>query len=726
MKLRVIMLLVIGPFCLLSAYLIYTEVQMQRSLYQEAHIITLKSQEGAALGNLAHELQKERGYSAGHVASGGKNFINELSEQRKQTDTAIIDMKARIELLAHTNPIIYDDLQHHLTELPTQRKTIDAIDTSVPRLAKFYTTAINDLLDMSVPSGTGSRQARMNSLLEARAMIATAKEQAGLERAMGATGLGGEFNINLHNRFAGLGGAMAAMLHEAAVLIDGGTWGEWEKNLKNEIAYKELMIARSQIYHGIETGDFGDITAVTWFQTSTRWINLLRISELSLIEEISGLTQQVEDAANAVYMRLTIISVVATIIALTVAIVSFEYMIARIKNLTGVVSGFAKGDFGIWIKGIDGKDELSRMAFAIYKFKQETLHMRRTAEEMKQEQIERKEQQDFVVNKLRDGLGSLSSGDLTIRYTDKFPSEYEPLRNDFNTAVHQLNSTMVQLVDTSEGIRGGAGEIKQASDDLANRTEAQAATLEETAAALEEITNTVRAAADGARNAQNTTEEARDEAVESGAIVQKAVQAMADIENSSTKISQIISVIDDIAFQTNLLALNAGVEAARAGEAGRGFAVVASEVRGLAQRSSDAALEIKTLISTSSEQVENGVSLVNQTGVTLESIVARVGDISSLVTGIARGAAEQATGIGEVNTGVEQLDSVTQQNAAMVEEVTAASHLLDENANQLNELVYGFNINIDTTALGEQTHDRDNASKDLNAGNFDDQMSIAG
>ncbi len=726
MKLRLVMIMVIGPFCLLSAYLIYTEIQTQRGFYDRAHLTTLKSEEGAVLGSLAHELQKERGYSAGHVASGGKNFSRELADQRKQTDAAIDAMKARIDLLATSHPVQYEDLQHHLVDLPEERKTIDAINTTVPQLARFYTEAINDLLDMSGPSGATNAQERMNTLLQARALVAAAKEQAGLERAMGATGLGGGFHIAIHNRYAGLGGAMTAMLHEAAVLIDGGAWGEWEGQLKSEEAYNDLIAARIKIYQGIETGDYEDMTAGKWFQISTRWIDLLRAREVALIEEITSLTHDVETAANTVYIRLSIIAFTATVTALIIAIGSFEYMIARIKNLTNVVAGFARGEFDIWIKGIEGKDEISRMAFAIYKFKQETLSMRRNAETLEQEQIERKEEQDYVVNRIRNGLGQLAKGNLTTRFSENFPTEYEALRDDFNTAVHQLNDVMVKLVETSESIKGGAAEIKQASDDLSNRTESQAATLEETSAALEEITNTVRSAAEGARNAQSTTEEARDEATTSGVVVQEAVKAMADIEHSSTKIAQIISVIDDIAFQTNLLALNAGVEAARAGEAGRGFAVVASEVRSLAQRSSDAAMEIKTLINTSSQQVASGVDLVNKTGVALESIVTRVGHISSLVTSIAQGAAEQSTGLGDVNTGVVQLDKVTQQNAAMVEEATAASHLLDTNASQLNELVYGFDIDFNRDDLSKQIDAHDTIPSEANTEELDPPLAIAG
>lgn len=289
-------------------------------------------------------------------------------------------------------------------------------------------------------------------------------------------------------------------------------------------------------------------------------------------------------------------------------------------------------------------------------------------------------------------LSEIANGRLDCTINESFPDEYEELRINFNKTVNALKETIEQVIGTSESINNGASEISQASDDLSHRTESQAATLEETAAALEEITASVKSAADGARNVETTMDEARKEAKSSGDIVTKAVAAMSTIESSSNQIAQIIGVIDDIAFQTNLLALNAGVEAARAGESGKGFAVVASEVRGLAQRSADAATEIKTLITESSKQVEQGVTLVGDAGASIGAIVKRVNEISELISGIANGAAEQATGLSEINTGLSQLDTVTQQNAAMVEQATAAGRMLHSDATELTALMARFEM----------------------------------
>jgi methyl-accepting chemotaxis protein len=305
-----------------------------------------------------------------------------------------------------------------------------------------------------------------------------------------------------------------------------------------------------------------------------------------------------------------------------------------------------------------------------------------------------------VVTGLAEALGHLAQGDLAYRIDTAFPREYEQLRADFNGALTRLSTTLNEIINGSNAIRSGAGEISTAADDLSRRTEQQAASLEETAAALDEITVTVRKTASGAKTASDVVIAARGDAQTSRDVVRQAVDAMSEIEGSSTQIGQIIGVIDEIAFQTNLLALNAGVEAARAGEAGKGFAVVASEVRALAQRSANAAKEIKTLISASAEQVGSGVRLVGETGQALQRIVDRVAEIDTLVTEIAASAQEQATGLHQVNSAINEMDQVTQQNAAMVEQSTAASHGLAQEAQGLAESVSRFRVGGDEAQHG--------------------------
>lgn len=299
-------------------------------------------------------------------------------------------------------------------------------------------------------------------------------------------------------------------------------------------------------------------------------------------------------------------------------------------------------------------------------------------------------EQARAVDTLGAGLAQLSRGNLSTRVTDRLPDDYEKIGLDFNDALETLERTVSQVIDSTGSITVRASEIGLASNELAQRTESQAATLEQTAAALEEMTTNVKAAAQSARTMEENIDGARLEADASDVVVRDAVDAMNALEASSEEISKIIGVIDDIAFQTNLLALNAGVEAARAGSAGLGFAVVASEVRSLALRSSEAALEIKKLIGTSSEQVSHGVQLVGRAGEVISAISARVSNIAVSISSIATGATEQANGLDEINQAMTLLDNTTQKNAAMVEETTAAIEMMTADTLRLSRDVAFF------------------------------------
>lgn len=316
------------------------------------------------------------------------------------------------------------------------------------------------------------------------------------------------------------------------------------------------------------------------------------------------------------------------------------------------------------------------------------------------EEQRQREEQDLLVSTLAEGLTKLASGDLRAKITQEFPEAYEQLREDFNRTAEALEEIIGTIANSVGTISGDSTEIANSASELSTRTEQSVEMLLQTSAAIEQMTISVQSASQGAEQADAKVRDARAEAEKSGEIVSEASVAMGEIESSSDAISQIISVIEGIAFQTNLLALNAGVEAARAGEAGRGFAVVASEVRALAQRSSEAAHEIEELITKSGEQVKKGVQLVARAGQALEGISYSVVEVSSHVTDIATSAKEQAQGIGEVNVAVTKLEGFAQQNAAMFEETTAASHSLKQEANTLSEIVSKFE-GTDTEEVSE-------------------------
>ncbi len=383
--------------------------------------------------------------------------------------------------------------------------------------------------------------------------------------------------------------------------------------------------------------------------------------------------------------------------------------VARLLDgLTHSVEQIARGVLDAPIPGLTRSDALGRMAKAVQILREAAATKRRLegeAERVRAEAHEAREQarlaaeraaaarqQTLVVAAVAGGLEDLSRGNLRVRLETPFAPEYETLRGNFNLAMQRLQETMAAITRMIAAVRAGAGEIAQASDDLSRRTEQQAATLEETAAAIQTINETLSRTAGGAQEARSMVAAAQGDAERSTSVLRETVGAMGGIEASSRQIGTIIGVIDEIAFQTNLLALNAGVEAARAGDAGRGFAVVATEVRALAQRSADAAREIKALVSTSGRQVDAGVKLVAETEKALGRIVDQVGRLSGRVSEIAASAQEQARGLNEVTTAVGQMDEVTQQNAAMVEQATAATQGLANEAEELASLVAQFQL----------------------------------
>jgi methyl-accepting chemotaxis protein len=432
------------------------------------------------------------------------------------------------------------------------------------------------------------------------------------------------------------------------------------------------------------------------------------------IEAASGVAAaRAKSVAKFSEILMTAAVLAGIIFAAILIVISRAAIVRPVLNLAADMRRLAAGQNDITVSGAGRADEIGEMAKSVEVFRQSGLERARLEAEAAgfQQELDRKlkdmeaafelagREQQAVVDIMAKGLSNLASGDLSTRIAAQVAQDYAALKNDFNAAAAGLEDAIRTISGVAGQIGSGTQEIAQASNDLSRRTEQQAASLEETAAALDEIAATVRQTADGAGRATTEVASARSDAERSGQVVGQAVAAMGAIEDSSRQITQIIGVIDEIAFQTNLLALNAGVEAARAGDAGRGFAVVAQEVRALAQRSAEAAKEIKTLISTSSQQVDAGVSLVGQTGEALNRIVGRVAAIDDLIRQISSSSQEQASGLAEVNTAVNHMDQVVQQNAAMVEQATAATHSLKGETAQLVSLVGRFKVGGEREAM---------------------------
>ncbi len=411
---------------------------------------------------------------------------------------------------------------------------------------------------------------------------------------------------------------------------------------------------------------------------------------------------RLEHSLNVIYI-LCAIALLAGAGAIFYAITGIANPITRI---TGAMGKLAEGDTDSAVPMLGRQDEIGAMAAAVEVFREAAIsngrlegEARTTREHQEAERavVQKRtemeaEQLRFASDNLGAGLKRLAAGDLAFQLTEAFAPDFEPLRNDFNQSVRQLGTALSVIAESIATMDNGTREIASGAQDLAKRTEQQAASLEETAAALDQITANVGSSTKLTEEARTVATQANQSAAKSAEVVSHAEEAMRRIETSSQQISNIIGVIDEIAFQTNLLALNAGVEAARAGDAGKGFAVVAQEVRELAQRSAQAAKEIKGLIQTSTTEVESGVKLVRDTGEALNVIGGFIGQVNSHMNSIAVSAKEQSTGLAEINTAVNSMDQGTQQNAAMVEQSTAAAASLAQEAAKLRDLVAQFKL----------------------------------
>ena len=453
------------------------------------------------------------------------------------------------------------------------------------------------------------------------------------------------------------------------------------------------------------------------------------------IKELAAVEQSIDAFKNWVFALVAATAALGLLIGAGLGVYIARFHLSRpIGRITETIRAVADGNFSVEVPYTDRKDEIGEMAGAVGVFKQNGMAVQEASGREAIQRARHDELQgrmvavveaaangdfsnridrdfgdrnldtvasnvdrlmasvDAGINEMRAVMSKLAEGALTHSMRGQYHGAFAELQTNVNGTMESLKQTIREVLDTSDSINGNINELGTSTNDLSRRTEQQAAALEETSAALQEITSVVRSATDKAQQAASMVTEAKDNAGKAGRVVGEAIAAMGRIEQASQEISQIINVIDEIAFQTNLLALNAGVEAARAGEAGKGFAVVAQEVRELAQRSATAAKDIKSLITKSGDEVHTGVKLVQATGAALSEIEGRVLAINSHIHSIADSAREQATALNEINQAVNQIDNVTQQNAAMVEETSAATLKLATEADRLVELISRFEL----------------------------------
>ncbi|MCU4655203.1 methyl-accepting chemotaxis protein [Roseibacterium sp. SDUM158016] len=699
MKLRLLMAFILGPVVALTGFLLLLDIRTLTAVIDEARQSRIAAVELDRVAGFIHELQKERGYSAGFAASGGANFGDALTAQRQATDTSWRRIGQDLPLLESLYPERIGAIRSGMATLPDWRARLDTGRTGAPDIAATYTAIVDQALAAQSAVVERMEVGDLEATARAALYISRAKEAAGLERAAGATGLGNaEFPHAAFNRLIELGAIQFTTLERAAEELGDDAFAQ---GLLGHESHGRLAGMRQTIRDAMTGLRQPILTADGWFSASTDWIDHLRDVEASLIAEVGSDALATYDASRAERTRVAVASGVVILLVLGFALASFEHLIFRVRRLTTAMRRFTEGEFDVWIPGIRGRDEVGEMAAAVYAFKQETLAMRKAAAEQKADDeavILSKAQR--VVDLLTEGLAALARADLTQRFDQPLDAEYDSIRLDFNTATQRLREVTEAIVETADALRTRAGGLMQSASELGDRTARQVETITATNARVGELSSEIEAYAGNVRGASQLASSAKQNADRSGDVVRSAVEAMDRISSSSLEIGRIISLIEDISFQTNLLALNAGVEAARAGDSGRGFAVVASEVRDLARRSTEAAQEIRSLIDDSRRHVENGVGLVGEAGDALERIFGEIVQVDDTLGHVAEGAVRQAESLRTLAGDIDRLSGLAGENTEMVHATRTAAGDTAEISRRLTELVGDFRLRRDSAHSG--------------------------
>ncbi|MUO85307.1 methyl-accepting chemotaxis protein [Agrobacterium vitis] len=678
--------------------------------YRQMETVVKVSENITSIGEIIHAMQGERGQSAGYIGTKGDANREPLQTARLSTDEALAKLPGLAKALADFRDAELErrwaSAQERVQNLPVTRQSIDSLAYSGKQSFDFYSGLIGEFSalasDLSL-QGVGSRIA---SEMIAYNLLMQAKEIAGQERATG-NGFITSGNIDPERiaPFARMAGAQNVLIDNFLALQQKERQSAYASQLSIP-ASKEIETTRSTLI-GISSTAASDLSADRWFAAASQRIDAMKALETASLERLGSEARAIAAAAFTRLVTVLILCVAGAILVIASSMLLARTISQPLKALVQSMRRLAEGHLETTGQSAERKDEVGDMVKAVEVFRLSAIRNRELelAAEHAREQAERdrvdmqiaaEAEAEARMNKatgtLAQALRKLAAGDLLCEVNEAFAPQFEELRHDFNRSVEQLRQALVGVGQSVATVTGGASEVSSASDDLSRRTEQQAASLEETAAAIEQITANVTATSRRSGLARSVTMSARERANRSGDVVRNAVAAMDKIEQASSQISQIIGVIDQIAFQTNLLALNAGVEAARAGEAGKGFAVVAQEVRELAQRSAQAAREISVLIGNSELAVRQGVELVSETGTGLAEIDGLIQDAAAHVDAIAVAAQEQAIGLSQVNVAVNHLDQSTQQNAAMVEEMSAAGAALASESNSLQALLHRFRL----------------------------------
>ncbi len=700
-----------------------------------------------SLSALVHELQKERGMSAGFLDSAGQNFSNELTNQRIMTDGRSEEFRTRVGVILQMSmdPALNNQLTHilgALDELAETRDSVSKFELSKGEMVGFYTDVISELLEAVDMQIALSKDVEVTSRLRALGDLLQAKERAGIERAIGA----GAFSTNTispadYAKFVSMLQLQNILLEDFVNHASAPLSALYQETMKGPVV--EQVDAYREILRGAPYGNsLIGVSGEQWFDATTDRINLLKKIDDAATVEIVDFSRILADKAAQKLMVVSTIVIGVIMATILLSILVVRSISGPIIRLTKTMDDLARGNYEAEISGTANRDELGLMARAVEVFKENGQKVAAMTEEEKATAARNAAEHSRMMAELQQAFGAVvdaaAAGDFTQRVTAEFPDaelnelgvqvnklvetvdrglketgavlgalantdltsrvegEYEGaflrLKEDTNAVGEKLAEIVGQLRDTSGALKTATGEILAGANDLSERTTKQAATVEETSATVEELAGTVMQSAEQADDASAKSQTLAQTAEETGGVVSKATDAMERITSSSAKISNVIGMIDDIAFQTNLLALNASVEAARAGEAGKGFAVVAVEVRRLAQSAAEASSEVKQLIEQSASEVEQGSKFVTIAADKLQGMIESIQQNSTLMQGIAKSSRAQASSIEEVNAAVRQMDEMTQHNAALVEETNAAIEQTDNQVVELDRIVDVFKL----------------------------------
>ncbi|MBC2775022.1 nitrate- and nitrite sensing domain-containing protein [Rhizobium sp. AQ_MP] len=683
--------------------------------YRQMQTVAKVSENITAIGEMIHVLQSERGQSAGYIGSKGNAGRTPLSKARQSTDAGLVRLPELTDAIANIENaelnLRWASAQQALQELPAKRQSIDNLSFTGKQSFDFYSGLIGELSalvsELSL-QGVGSRIA---AEMIGYNLLMQAKEIAGQERATGNGFItSGGVDPELVAPFARMAGAQNSLIDNFLALQQKELQSAYTSQL-SMAAIKEIEATRSTLI-GTGSKAASDLSADRWFAAASQRIDAMKALERASLERLGNEARAIAAAAFTRLGTVLMLCIAGAVLVIALSVFLAGTISRPLNALVNAMRRLAEGHLEPTAQSADRKDEVGDMVNAVEVFRLAAIRNReleleaeRAREQAERDRVEMQiaaeAEAEARMNKatgtLAQALRKLAAGDLLCEVNEAFAPQFEDLRHDFNRSVVQLRQALVGVGQSVATVTGGASEVSSASDDLSRRTEQQASSLEETAAALEQITANVTATSRRSDLARSVTASARERANRSSEVVRNAVAAMDKIEQASSQISQIIGVIDQIAFQTNLLALNAGVEAARAGEAGKGFAVVAQEVRELAQRSAQAAREISELIANSELAVRQGVQLVSETGTGLATIDELVQEAASHVDAIAIAAQEQAVGLSQVNVAVNHLDQSTQQNAAMVEEMSAAGAALAGESVTLQGLLNSFVLTLSSS-----------------------------